>query len=369
MTATDGFLLPADLVDPHTVAQLDTEHGVDGPIAIINLDNLEDLTPHDVTQMRAGHFTFRRVPIGVRTRPLSPSFIGPGQLLLSRMATTLIPYDDSANPADDAGGRHARAALTVRHEDPLAAVETIRANGAANATAALAFDTLLRINATATVREGLIAESFAYSMVLAGADYRRWRADLPPQAPQTTSTPPAEVRRDGNVVTIRIPAQDGGCGLDPEAKATLARELHALGPDVAELRIRTEGPHFWDTDRPEGVLTAEGIASSHLRRMTGSLGVAAYPLRHRITARVPGNCIGTGLELAALANHVTATRDAVFQLPQLGMGLVTGDGGTVTLTRRLGRWRTAYLALSGATIDAATAYRWRLVDQLTNDNR
>jgi enoyl-CoA hydratase/carnithine racemase len=47
------------------------------------------------------------------------------------------------------------------------------------------------------------------------------------------------------------------------------------------------------------------------------------------------------------------------------MGLIPGAGGTVSLVRRIGRHRTAELALSGDTIDAATALRWGLVDRLT----
>jgi enoyl-CoA hydratase/carnithine racemase len=52
----------------------------------------------------------------------------------------------------------------------------------------------------------------------------------------------------------------------------------------------------------------------------------------------------------------------VFGLPELSLGLIPGAGGTVSVTRRIGRWRTAYLVLSGRTIDADTALAWGLVD-------
>ena len=44
------------------------------------------------------------------------------------------------------------------------------------------------------------------------------------------------------------------------------------------------------------------------------------------------------------------------------MGLVPGAGGTVSIPGRIGRWRTAYLALSGRPIDVGTALAWGLVD-------
>jgi len=46
------------------------------------------------------------------------------------------------------------------------------------------------------------------------------------------------------------------------------------------------------------------------------------------------------------------------------MGLVPGAGGTVSVTRRIGRWRTAYLVLSGETVDPPTALEWGLVDAI-----
>jgi enoyl-CoA hydratase/carnithine racemase len=36
----------------------------------------------------------------------------------------------------------------------------------------------------------------------------------------------------------------------------------------------------------------------------------------------------------------------------------------VSITRRIGRWRTAYLVLSGRTIDPSTALQWGLVDEI-----
>jgi len=51
-------------------------------------------------------------------------------------------------------------------------------------------------------------------------------------------------------------------------------------------------------------------------------------------------------------------------LPEIDLGLIPGAGGTVSVTRRIGRHRTALLALSGQPIDAETALSWGLVDEL-----
>jgi enoyl-CoA hydratase/carnithine racemase len=73
------------------------------------------------------------------------------------------------------------------------------------------------------------------------------------------------------------------------------------------------------------------------------------------------------VELPAFAHRVVATRDATFGLPEVGLGLIPGAGGTVSLPRRIGRHRTARLGLSGAAIDAATALEWGLVDEIVDE--
>jgi enoyl-CoA hydratase/carnithine racemase len=72
--------------------------------------------------------------------------------------------------------------------------------------------------------------------------------------------------------------------------------------------------------------------------------------------------MGSGIELAAFADQVVAAPDTQIALPELALGLVPGAGGTVSLPRRIGRLRTAWLAFSGRTIDAEVALAWGLVD-------
>jgi enoyl-CoA hydratase/carnithine racemase len=77
--------------------------------------------------------------------------------------------------------------------------------------------------------------------------------------------------------------------------------------------------------------------------------------------------VGAGIELPAFARRVVADRGAFFELPEVGMGLVPGAGGTVSLPRRIGPQRTAWLALTGRRLDAETALSWGLVDDLIGD--
>ena len=58
-------------------------------------------------------------------------------------------------------------------------------------------------------------------------------------------------------------------------------------------------------------------------------------------------------------NHALGRRAA-----ELGLGLVPGAGGTVSVPRRIGRHRAARMMLTGESVDAPTALQWGLVDEL-----
>ena len=73
--------------------------------------------------------------------------------------------------------------------------------------------------------------------------------------------------------------------------------------------------------------------------------------------------------MAAFARHVVADPATRIALPEIALGLIPGAGGTVSLTRRCGRQRTAALALTGREIDAQTALAWGLVDEVAPRRR
>ncbi len=116
--------------------------------------------------------------------------------------------------------------------------------------------------------------------------------------------------------------------------------------------------------------TFDDPASAHLARTRYSPALVLDELTARLgrncRAEVHGQVLGSGLEMAAYCGLVRAHPDAQLGLPELSLGLIPGAGGTVSITRRIGRWRTAYLVLSGRTIDTATALRWGLIDECSS---
>jgi enoyl-CoA hydratase/carnithine racemase len=142
--------------------------------------------------------------------------------------------------------------------------------------------------------------------------------------------------------------------------------LAAVDPSVTKVIIDGAGLSFCSGGDLTEFGTAADPATAHLLRVARSVGRAIHELRDRVSFVVHGACVGAGVELPAFASVVAARSDSRFSLPEVGMGLVPGAGGTVSLPRRIGRQRSCWLGLTGATIDASTALDWGLVDLISD---
>jgi enoyl-CoA hydratase/carnithine racemase len=143
-----------------------------------------------------------------------------------------------------------------------------------------------------------------------------------------------------------------------------ALRLAAADATIEGVLLRGDGPSFCSGGDLAEFGTSADPATAHHVRLSRSAAYWMERIGPRMRATVHGRCIGAGVELAAYAGTVIADRDATFQLPEVAMGLVPGAGGTVSVPRRIGPWRTAWLALTGTTVDATTARSWGLVDRV-----
>jgi enoyl-CoA hydratase/carnithine racemase len=160
----------------------------------------------------------------------------------------------------------------------------------------------------------------------------------------------------------------------PERRNAYGRELRdafvdalrvaALDEGIGAVTVTGAGPAFCAGGDLDEFGTAPDIATAHFVRTRGGAGELLHRIASRTEVRLHGPCVGAGIELAAFAGRVVASTGTTVRLPEVGMGLIPGAGGTVSLPRRIGRWRTFHLALSGRDLDAATAARWGLVDEI-----
>nr|WP_087080958.1 enoyl-CoA hydratase/isomerase family protein [Mycobacterium dioxanotrophicus] len=237
--------------------------------------------------------------------------------------------------------------------------------------AAVCDDVLRSLDVAAPAFGGLITESLAYSTLQAGPEFARWLTERGP-ATVPLLPDPVQAERDGNTLRVRFnrPQRHNAFSTDARAALLEALEVARLDSSVDEVVLSGNGRSFCSGGDLAEFGSFDDPASAHLARTRHSPALVFDELTARLgrrcRARVHGQVLGSGLEMAAFFGWVSADAQATLGLPELALGLIPGAGGTVSITRRIGRWRTAYLVLSGRTIDAATALDWGLVDEIVS---
>lgn len=236
-----------------------------------------------------------------------------------------------------------------------------------NPSAAMVLVQLLRHNERAGVEDGLFAESLAYSSLQHGAEFRAWLSAWRSQArkPRPPACAPAAiVERADDVlrITLNRPEKRNAYAADVRDALCEGLALAVVDASIRQVVLQGAGACFSAGGDLDEFGAARDAALAHASRMTRSAAPLMHRLRDRVEAHLHGACIGAGIELPAFAGRVVARQDAFFQLPEVGMGLIPGAGGTVSILRRVGRRRLAHMALTGMRVTASTALAWGLVD-------
>ncbi len=266
-------------------------------------------------------------------------------------------------------GEHCANADVVVPDEAAAQKLAARIEHAPNASLVLA--QVLRIVGQLPVQEALTVESCAYGLLQAGAEHRAWLAARA-ESPALVAGGDGEavsMQRDGNTVRATLNRPDNDNALTVEMRDALVAlfELLLLDRSIEALELTGAGRCFCSGgELREFGLSADPV-QAHRVRSAHNPGRLLADIADRVHCLVHGACIGSGIELPAFAARVSAQRRTLFQLPELQMGLIPGAGGCVSISRRIGRQRTAWLVLSGKRINAQTALDWGLVDAIVDD--
>lgn len=88
--------------------------------------------------------------------------------------------------------------------------------------------------------------------------------------------------------------------------------------------------------------------------------------RKPVIAAVNGYALGGGAELAMACHLRIASDNAAFGLPEVGLGLIPGYGGTQRLSLIIGRARALEMILTGRQVKAEEAHKMGLVNSVTD---
>src|SRR5262245_1280274 len=94
---------------------------------------------------------------------------------------------------------------------------------------------------------------------------------------------------------------------------------------------------------------------------------AIRALSKPVIAVLKGWVLGGGLEMALASDIRIAGRSAKFGTPEVKHGWIPGAGGTQFLPRLIGYGPALRMLLTGDTIDAETALRLGLIEELVDD--
>jgi enoyl-CoA hydratase/carnithine racemase len=289
--------------------------------------------------------------------------------LLSRPPTAaLAPLLGAATLTLAAGPAAGQDRTLVPVTDLAAAAERLRAAVAGSPRAAIACGQLLRQTAELDTGPGLAAEAAIYSVLLGGPEFARWLAarGAPRPAPGPARPPVQLSRTDGHLsVVLDDPGRRNALSARLREALLEAVLLADADETITDVEISAAGPAFCSGGDLDEFGTATDLVAAYLVRLARAPWRVIDRIAGRVTVRVHGACIGAGTEMAAFGGRVVAAPGAFFALPEVGMGLVPGAGGSVSVPRRVGRWRAAWLMLTGERLPAGTALSWGLVDEVT----
>jgi enoyl-CoA hydratase len=168
-------------------------------------------------------------------------------------------------------------------------------------------------------------------------------------------------------IVLNRPAQINA--INDAIRCGVPQALEALGadPGVHVIAIRGEGPRGFCAGADIKETRAAESSLQVRRRMERSRWIEALDqVAKPVIAAVHGFCMGGGLELALACDIRVASPDALFALPETGLGLIPGGGGTQRLARIVGHGRALDLLLTGDRLSAEQAKDIGLVTRISS---
>jgi hypothetical protein len=353
--------MPTELAELSGQLELDlrTDGTPANPLVVLRLDDWRDAPPALIKRASALVADALPVTAGVLTGPptarLEPLFTAATLTLTARGAAgegmrKAVPVGDIPG-GPDLGG----------------ALSRLRAAVERSPRAAIACGQLVRQTATLDAAGGLAAEAAAYSLLLGGPEFARWLADRGGPRRRYPPAEPVRVSRDGGRLSIVLndPARRNPFSTRLREALLDTLLVGAADETVEAVELSGAGPAFCSGGDLDEFGAAKDLVAAYLVRLSRSPWRVIDRIAAKVTVTAHGACVGAGIEMAAYAGRVIATQDAFFALPEVQMGLVPGAGGSVSVPRRIGRWRAAWMMLTGDRLPAATALRWGLVDEVT----
>lgn len=266
---------------------------------------------------------------------------------------------------DDGHARTAQFADVIVENE--AGLERVVAAIDANPGASAILVQVLRASMQLPVSQALAVESLGYATLQGGDEFGQWLARQPARESKVRPGEPVVlVDREGEQlsITLNSPANRNALSVEMRNALSDAFILVAIDRSIEEVNVQGNGPCFSAGGDLSEFGTTKDVALAHETRMQRMPAQYLAPHAARYCFWLKGACVGAGIEIPAFAGRIVAAPDTRLRLPEVAMGLIPGAGGCVSIPRRVGRQRTALMAITGMEVDAKTALEWGLVDEI-----
>lgn len=174
-----------------------------------------------------------------------------------------------------------------------------------------------------------------------------------------------QLSREDRIATITIQRPQKLNALNPQVIDELGeafREIRADGESRVVI-LTGAGEKAFVAGADIGVLAEmDSLSGMELSRQGQLVFREIETFPRPVIAAVGGYALGGGCELALACHIRIASNNARFGLPEVGLGIIPGYGGTIRLARLVGLGKALELTLTGGQVGAEEAERLGLVN-------
>ena len=173
------------------------------------------------------------------------------------------------------------------------------------------------------------------------------------------------VREESSIgyITINRPDFRNALNLETLQEIEEALEAFRVNHDVRVIIFTGSGEKSFAAGADIRQLNARTMIEALQPNMTGTYRRIEEYEKPTIAA-INGFALGGGLELALACDIRVAAENARFALPEVGLGIIPGGGGTQRLSRIIGVGRAKEMIFTCDQIDAQEAYRMGLANHV-----
>jgi enoyl-CoA hydratase len=171
------------------------------------------------------------------------------------------------------------------------------------------------------------------------------------------------------IAVVTIDRQDKLNALNTQVIEELGSVMAAVGSDdsIRGVIVTGAGEKAFVAGADIGVLAKmDPQAGVEISRQGQRVFADMERLGKPVLAAVGGFALGGGCELAMACHLRVASENAVFGLPEVGLGIIPGYGGTIRLARLVGLGRALEMTLTGDMVKAERAREMGLVSSVVS---